>query len=402
MGYITTLVREGTKNKLSYRRSIFLGLGFLIITATWSLYNSFVPIFLKKYITGETLIGLIMTFDNIAAITLQPYFGAMSDNTTTRYGHRLPFLMIGIPIAAIFFALIPLANNIWLLLTFIILMNLAMSVFRSPAVALMPDLTPPILRSQANGVINLMGGLGAVFTYLVGSMLYDINPLIPFVLFASIMVIVLFLFISNLREPIRPRTEDRINIAEVVKNVFTSHDKKVLFVLFAIFFWFFGFSGIETFFTLYGKEYLLIKESAAAMSLTFFSLAFVIFAIPSGFLATKIGRRKTILYGISGLILVFISMIFLYNMIYIRVVLTIGGLFWALININSYPMIVDEAGDKIGAYTGVYYFFSTIPAILSPVFVGFLIEHIGYKMLFVNAIISLGLAMFFMIKVQND
>jgi len=134
--------------KLSYSKSIFIGLGFLIITATWSLYNSFVPIFLKKFIAAESIIGVIMTLDNIAAITLQPFFGALSDNTYTRYGHRLPFILIGAPIAAIFFAVIPLANSFVLLLAVLLIMNMAMSIFRSPTIALMPDLTPPKLRRR--------------------------------------------------------------------------------------------------------------------------------------------------------------------------------------------------------------------------------------------------------------
>ncbi|MFW5787847.1 MAG: MFS transporter [Bacillota bacterium] len=401
MPYISTLLRESSEN-ISYKKAVFLGLGFFIITATWSLYNSFVPIFLKRFIAGETLIGLIMTFDNIAAITLQPYFGALSDNTDSRFGHRMPFLLIGVPIAALFFALIPLANNIWLLLFFIIIMNFSMSVFRSPTIALMPDLTPPRFRSKANGVINLMGGAGAVLTYLLGSYLYDINPLIPFVLFAIIMIVILILFLLKIKEPPVPKSKHRIRITAVIKNVFTATDKKVLYVLMAIFFWFFGFSGVETFFTLYGREFLMIKESAAAMSLTFFSLSFVIFSLPSGFLSARIGRKKTIISGITGLIIVFSTVLFLRNLLFLRIALGVGGIFWALININSYPMVVDEAGEKIGAYTGLYYFFTTIPAILSPIFVGFIIENLGYIMLFVNAVGAFILALYFMLKVEDE
>ncbi|HLV08690.1 MAG TPA: MFS transporter [Halanaerobiales bacterium] len=393
--YISSLLKKG-KEKISYPKAIFLGLGFFITSATWTLYNSFVPIFLRNFIASQTMIGFIMTFDNIAAITLQPYFGAVSDNTHSRYGHRLPFLIIGMPIAAVFYALIPFANKFWLLLCFIIIMNLAMSVFRSPIIALMPDLTPPKLRSKANGVINLMGGLGASLTFALGSILYDIHQSIPFMLFSILMVIILLLFMWKLKEPVRARTEERVNIIKVIRDIFNEENKKVLNVLLAIFFWFFGYSGVETFFTLYGKEFLMIKESAAAMSLAAFSLTFVLFAIPSGFIASNIGRRKTILAGISGLFLVFASLIYIRELLIIRIVLLVGGLFWALININSYPMVVEKAGKSIGAYTGLYYFFSTIPAILSPITVGFLIEKFGYPLLFISAVISFALAFFFM------
>ncbi|NLW00500.1 MAG: SLC45 family MFS transporter [Clostridiales bacterium] len=399
--YVSSLVKGGT-NRLSYAKAAFLGLGFLVVTATWTLYNSFVPIFLKRFVASETLIGFIMTFDNIAAITIQPYFGALSDNTYTKFGHRLPYLMIGIPIAAVFYALIPFAQTLWLMLIFIVIMNFAMSVFRSPVIALMPDLTPPKLRSKANGVINFMGGVGAILTFLIGSKLYDVNPALPFVLFSILMVLVLILFIFRLREPQKPVPDEKINILSVIRDVFTARDKSVLNVLFAIFFWFFGYSAIEAFFTLYGKEFLLVPESEAAMSLTFFSLTFVLFSIPSGFIATSIGRRKTIIGGICGLIIIFAVLIFMRQLLIIRILLFIGGIFWAMININSYPMVVEKAGENIGAYTGLYYFFSTIPAILSPVVVGFLMEHVGYIMLFTSGMASFILALFFMFRVRES
>jgi len=302
----------------------------------------------------------------------------------------------------VFYALIPFAQTLWLMLIFIVIMNFAMSVFRSPVIALMPDLTPPKLRSKANGVINFMGGVGAILTFLIGSKLYDVNPALPFVLFSILMVLVLILFIFRLREPQKPVPDEKINILSVIRDVFTARDKSVLNVLFAIFFWFFGYSAIEAFFTLYGKEFLLVPESEAAMSLTFFSLTFVLFSIPSGFIATSIGRRKTIIGGICGLIIIFAVLIFMRQLLIIRILLFIGGIFWAMININSYPMVVEKAGENIGAYTGLYYFFSTIPAILSPVVVGFLMEHVGYIMLFTSGMASFILALFFMFRVRES
>ncbi len=387
--------------KLSYSKSIFIGLGFLIITATWSLYNSFVPIFLKKFIAAESIIGVIMTLDNIAAITLQPFFGALSDNTHTRYGHRLPFILIGAPIAAVFFAVIPLANSFVLLLAVLVIMNLAMSVFRSPTIALMPDLTPPKLRSKGNGLINFMGGIGAVLTFLLGSYLYDLDPFLPFILLSVLLIAIVLLYLWKLEEPEKAVKEERINIYKVIRNIFDIENRNILYILLAIFFWFFGYSAVETFFTLYGKEFLLIKESVAARSLMFFSLAFVVFAIPSGYLSSVMGRKKTITTGITGLLLTFFALVFLRNVLYINIVLAVGGFFWAFININSYPMIVNEAGENIGTYTGIYYFFATLPAILSPMFVGWTIQYFGYATLFVNAVIAFSIALYFMIKVKD-
>ncbi|MFW6035683.1 MAG: MFS transporter [Halanaerobiales bacterium] len=401
MSYIISLVRKNKNEKLSYFKALFLGLGFMAISATWSLYNSYVPIFLKKFISSQTLIGFIMTFDNIVAITLQPYFGALSDHTHTRFGSRMPYLLIGIPVAAVFFAVIPFADNFWILVTVLIIMNLAMSLFRSPTIALMPDLTPSRLRSKANGVINLMGGLGAAIAFGPCAIIYKMNPTFPFLLLSLFMLIVLILFMLFLREPERTVQKKRLKFTRVIKDVIRTKKGNVLNVLFAIFFWFFGYSGISAFFTLYGKEFLLINEGDAAWSLMYFSIAFIIFAIPSGILASKFGRKKVIITGIIGLIITFLTLFFLRDILIIRIMLSVGGLFWACVNINSYPIIADSAGEKIGAFTGIYYFFSTIPAILSPIFVGFLIEYISYPMLFINAIVSFALALYFILKTTD-
>lgn len=400
MKKINSMVKKNGE-KLSYSKSIFIGLGFLIITATWSLYNSFVPIFLKKFIEAESIIGIVMTLDNIAAITLQPVFGALSDNTHTKFGHRLPFILIGAPIAAVFFAVIPLANSLLLLLVVLIIMNLAMSIFRSPTIALMPDLTPPKLRSKGNGLINFMGGIGAVLTFLLGSYLYDIDPFLPFVLLSFLLIIIVLLYLWKLEEPAKAVKEEKINIYKVIKDIFNIENRNIFYILLAIFFWFFGYSSIETFFTLYGKEFLLIKESVAARSLMYFSASFVLFAIPSGYLSSVIGRKKTISSGITGLLFTFLALAFLRNILYINIALAIGGFFWALININSYPMIVNKAQENIGAYTGVYYFFATLPAILSPMFAGWIIQFFGYGTLFLNAVVALSIALFFMLKVKD-
>lgn len=400
MNKISSMVKEDSK-QLSYGKSIYIGLGFFIVTATWTLYNSFVPVFLERFIRSEFIIGAIMTFDNIAAITLQPYFGALSDNIHTRFGHRLPFILIGAPIAAIFFALIPLAKSFYLLLVVLVIMNLAMSLFRSPVIALMPDLTPSELRSKANGFINFMGGIGAVLSLFFGAYLYDLDPSLPFIILAVLLVIVVLLYLWKLKEPEKIEKEERINILKVIKDIFSIENRNILYILLAIFFWFFGYTAVEAFFTLYGKNFLLIKESIAAQRLSFFSLTFLLFAIPSGYLATKIGRKKTICYGISGLLLTFLVLIFLRDLSYISLCLLIGGFFWAFININSYPMVVDASGGKIGTYTGIYYFFSTLPAILSPMVVGKIIEVFGYGTLFIHASISFLLALFFMLKVKE-
>ena len=375
--------------KLNYSNTFLLGLGFFCISITWSLYNSFVPIFLNKYISSAFIIGIIMTFDNIAAITLQPFFGALSDRTNTRYGRRMPYLLIGIPVSAAFFLLIPYEFSLISLIAIVMCFNITMSIYRAPTVALMPDLTPSPLRSKANGIINFMGGFGALLAYFVGSKIYDYDKHVPFMGTSLLMILAIIILYKAIKEPPAPALEDKESsgIISAFMEIISDKDKSALFILFAIFFWFIGYQGVEALFTLYGVKHLGIKESAAALTLGFFSFSFLIFAIPSGFIATRIGRKKTIKIGLIGLMIVFAAILFSKDITVIRGLMLIGGIFWAFVNINSYPMVVEMTTDnKIGAYTGLYYFFSSMSAILGPPLFGKLIDLVGYGVLFIMAL----------------
>ncbi|KHF32271.1 Major Facilitator Superfamily protein [Paenibacillus sp. P1XP2] len=163
------------------KKTWLLGFGFFSISITWSLYNAFVPYFLDPYLKSTALIGFMMTLDNYFALFLQPWIGHLSDKTQTRFGKRMPFLMLGMPAAALFVILIPLHTSFITLLLFMMLMNLSMSVYRSPTVALMPDITPDHQRTKANGIINFMGGFGGILAFGAGSVLYGANPSFPFI-----------------------------------------------------------------------------------------------------------------------------------------------------------------------------------------------------------------------------
>ena len=256
--------------KLDYGKTALLGFGFLGVSLIWSVYNSYVPVFLEKdFALSASLIGIVMTFDNIAALFIQPWIGALSDRTHTRIGRRMPFILIGAPVAALAFAVIPFANVLPLFMATIIVMLFAMVVFRTPVIALMPDITPSPLRSKANGVINLMGGVGAILAFFVGARLYDLGRPVPFIVFAIVLVIALALVYLLIKEP-RAAAEPPSQEAGVLANlkiILADRDKSAILILFAIFAWFVGFNVIETFFTLYGVNVLGVKESAASLTL---------------------------------------------------------------------------------------------------------------------------------------
>lgn len=388
--------------KLDYKKTFIISLGFFTVSLVWGIYNLKAPLYLKALGLSNVAVGSVMTIDNFFAIVFLPIFGALSDRTKTRYGRRMPYLLIGIPLSALAFLFIPFAqHSLLFFMVVIICMNFFMSIYRSPTVSLMPDVTPRALRSKANGIINFMGGMGSVVTFVATGFLLKVNEIYPFAAVSVIMVAVVFLMYNLVREPeeIEADGEDKENGGAGKEK---GRTLSLVFLLLAIFFWFTGYNAVETFFSIYGQEVLKVSESQTSFLFAAFSALFLVFAIPSGIIATKLGRKRLILAGIILMLAVFISLIFVRSIIPIYVLLGIGGISWACININSYPMVVEMTANKgIGQYTGYYYFFSMLAAIVSPILFGFLKDSIGDDILFVYASIAMVIAFFFMMLVKH-
>lgn len=378
------------ENRLDYKKTFILGFGFFAISITWSVYNAFMPLLLGTYIVDKALIGFIMTIDNYLALFIQPTVGFYSDKIKTRFGRRMPFIMIGMPLAAVFMFLIPNTHSMWALIFALVLMNLSMSLYRSPVIALMPDITPMEQRSKANSIINFMGGIGSLIAYFIGGKLYDLNKGYPFLLSGALIVfsfLVLFTKIKEERDVLAyEKAEEERNLLQGLKIALSN--RSTAFLLLAICSWFIGFNGVETFFTLYATQYLGIKASDATLTLSFISLSFLLFAIPAGMIGTRIGKKNTIRIGVSAAILLLFG-VFLVQpgspsmLLLIRVLFLGVGFAWASININSYPLVADMSPvGLLGTFTGVYYLFSSLANIISPPLLGKLIDLLGYKITF--------------------
>ena len=388
-----------------------IGLGFFTVSLAWSIYNSYVPVFLDRLIDSSTLIAVVMTFDNIFGIIFQPYFGALSDKTSTKLGRRIPFLLIGIPLASIFFALIPLHKNVIMLMLFVIGMNFFMSVYRAPVVALMPDYTPEKNRSKANGVINLMGGLGAALALFIGGKLFDQNESYPFFLGGILMVFAMIVLLAFFKEPKEPYSSTDINEeTDSIKlidfrnigNSLLFKNSNLSFILFSIFFFFCGYNAIETFFTLFCRDTLGLTPGNSSQLLALLFGTFLVASIPAGFIGSKIGKKLSILFGLIIIATAFVVVIALPSILVIKIALPFGGLGGALIIINSYPIVVEMAPKgKTGLYTGYYYAFSFSASILSPILFGFISDLTGnYKSLFTYSFVAFCVSIICLIKVK--
>ncbi len=397
------------ENKLNYKKTFILGFGFFAISITWSVYNAFMPLLLGDYLKSAALIGFIMTIDNYLALFIQPTVGFFSDKINTRFGRRMPFIMIGMPLAALFMFMIPNTSTLFSLIFALLFMNLSMSIYRSPVIALMPDITSKPNRSKSNSIINFMGGIGSLIAYFIGGKLYEMNQGYPFILSATLIVfsfIVLFTRIKEKRDVLHyEAAEEKQNLFKGLGIAFK--DKNTRYLLLAICSWFIGFNGVETFFTKYGQSYLNIRPSEATLTLSFISLSFLIFAIPAGLIGTKIGKKNTIRIGVMGAVIFMTALFFLKpgtdNMLLIMRILFLGiGFSWASININSYPLVADMSPvGLLGTYTGVYYLFSSIANIISPPLLGKLIDMIGYQIVFAYGAFFFGVAFIFISLVHD-
>lgn len=381
--------------KLNYGKTFLLGFGFFGVSVIWGVYNAFVPLFLaNKFGLAPALIGFFMTLDNIAALLIQPPVGAWSDKLRTPIGRRMPFILIGAPIGALVFGLIPIAAVLPLFVACTSTLLLSMAFWRTPVVALMPDITPSKFRSQANGIINFMGGVGAIISFLGGSALYKLNPNFPFWMGSGLVIVSTLLLFIFIKEPkVYEETEKQPGMIESLKFVLKDPDKSALRILSAIFFWFIGYSAIEAFFSLYAFKHLGLEEADGARLLGQLSLIFVIFALPAGYIGGKIGRRVTISIGLLIMAACTTAMYFFSPALLtleltklpvlgvvpvVGVILMLAGAGWALININSLPMVVDMTTEtRIGTYTGLYYLFSTFSAIVGPNMNGWIIQLSG-------------------------
>lgn len=425
-------VKKEKKSLKGYWLTTFLiGLGFFTMGLMDPLYDNYVPIFLGYYIEQNSLIGLVMTLDNILAIILIPIFSALSDKTRTRIGRRMPYIVTLLPISAVFFALVPVMayKSLILLVVTIFMLNISKQAVRGPVVALMPDMVPGDLRSEANGVINTMGGIATILGTILLARLMDVFIHVPGLgnvdkvlafpvasVFVILAVVLLFVFVKENRSKVSTKEdrEEKNNepIIKSLKAVIGEKEKSALFILLSLLCWFIAYQGILPFVGKYTTEVLGTSAGTAALSSGMVGVAYAIFAVPSGKFAHKHGRKKTIRWALIAivivLLLVFIHSAFLTNLpsmvrlLSFWVLLFFFGIFWVTVVTNSFPMLWQMADYKtIGIYTGLYYFFSQAASIISPPLAGGATDLWGYPALFLYGLVFMLIAYFLMSKVNR-
>lgn len=402
--------------------TVLIGFGFLTMGLMDPLYDTYIPLFLRRYLRSNAAVGGIMTLDNLLQLLLIPLISIWSDRTRTRIGRRMPFIVVMLPISALLFGLIPPLAGVSLaaLLGIIFIFNVFKTSVRGPVVALMPDTIPGDYRSEANGVINMMGGLGLIVSTLLLTRLIASPPAtaepagpaifspykLPFIIASACIlfaVLVLFLFVREKKFEEKPE-EEKIPVPVLIKQVFTGGDSSVALILVSLFLWFMAYEGAKPFLGLYMVEALGVSENNAALAQGIAGISGVIMAVPAGYMAHRMGRRRFIRLslallalvmflipgaglfgsraglGSGGILTLFLALMFLYGAVWIGIV------------VNSFPMLWQMAGfGTMGVYTGLYYTFSQSAAILAPPVTGLIIDLLGYAGIFIfGALCMLG------------
>lgn len=414
--------------KLNYKNTVLIGLAFMSITAFWQLYDNVIPLLLTNtFHLNETLSGVIMAADNVLALFLLPFFGRLSDKTNTKLGRRTPFIIAGTIAAALLLNLLPLIDNgfangrsgfFYSMGMFIVLLGIllfVMSVYRSPAVALMPDVTPKPLRSKGNAIINLMGAAGGIIYLIFASVMYpkskteglshvDYQPL--FIFMSVFMIVCIVIMVLTTNEPKLAEENNRIEKAHPEWDL-TEEDssgessgklpkavmRSMIFLLLSIGLWFIGYNAVTTWFTTYISNIMGEGLGGASTCFLIANVGAIVSYIPVGILASKIGRKKSIYIGTLMISVMFgLCFVLTTNSDHVTVPMYITfalvGVAWAAINVNSLPMVVEMCrGADSGKFTGYYYTASMAGQVLTPILAGFLMRNVSYKILFIYATI---------------
>ena len=410
---------ERTTMKLNYKRTILVGFAFFLISAFWQAYDTIVPLILtNKFEMGQTYSGIIMSLDNIFAVVLLPIFGTLSDKTMTRFGKRTPYITVGTVLASLFLIFLGFTPSLVLFIIVLLGALLSMATFRSPAVALMPDVTVKPLRSKGNAIINLTGtaggmivlGLGIVFkTSTAGKTDFSVYLISVSVL----MIAALVVFLLTVKEPLwsreaeeenakldaeKPQEEEKKVIGKLTKSELTS----LVLILASVALWYIGYNAITSKYSVYATEVLKVPYT---VTLLVAQGAAIVSYIPVGIVASKIGRKKTILAGVVMLTTAFAAASFIregMSPVLMYMLFSLAGIGWATINVNSFPMVVELAkGGDVGKYTGFYYTASMTAQIVTPILSGFLVDQLGWFIFFPYAAFFAGCAFITMFFVKH-
>ena len=409
------------QEKLNIKLTFYIGFASLAIQTSWALYDSQVPISLFFYIGSIALVGLIMGIDNLVGVLIQPIMANVSDNTRTKWGRRMPYIILGIPISAIFFALISFETSLFTLLVFIFCYVAAMAFYRAQSTILLADFIQPQHRSKANSIINIMNAISIVVASLVSIFLVDISLQLAFITVSILMIISLIILIITVNENNAysyqliikmeetsgqkvTKAKEKISLIDSFRDVMAEKDKSTIYMLFAIFFIAVGWAALNALLSSYGVIVLGLTRGQAGGLIIYGALTFLISAYPLAVLAEKYGRRFFIKIGLFVFSSCLIVGFFFQNLLVVTIIIALIGIAYACVIVNTVVIIwgLTPSEKKIGTYTGLYYVFFFSAEIFGPGLVGLLTDLTGWEYFFLNGALFLIIALILMFFVKRE
>jgi len=418
-----------TLPKLNIKQTVIVGLSFMSITGLWFFFNSTVPPILEGHFgLSGAMTGFIVALNAIFGLILSPFVGWLSDRTKTRFGRRLPYILGGAVVGGIALALMPLGfETLWLFIVILIITVFAVMAFRTPAVALMPDVTLKPHRTIGNGIINVMGVIGGlvgmiIFMIFITTESHPVDPFrnlivldnmatASFVLVGALLIIanVILFFVIKENRLVKKREDLQAELGLIEEEAGGEKLPKekligVVLLLVSVFLWFMAYNAVETWYTTYAFNVLGFSPEAAGMGMIF-SLAFGFMAfIPASILAVKIGRKRAVMLGVfiklTGLISIYFITPDTAFLVYVPMALV--GIGWATINASSFVMVVELSKNaNLGRFVGIYYVASMSAQSITPILSGLLRDVVyaqtgnftlGIRSVFIYSAIFMALA----------
>jgi len=418
-------------DQLNFKRTLLLSLGFMSVLAGLGYYNLAVPLLLGDIEYGlvakdilvfgvfgqQTVIGAILVLDNILALLLQPYFSALSDRAQSKLGRRMPFIILGGLSAAFFLIITPIFKVLLGLIAILFFFNIAMAFYRSAALTLLADYTPDAVRSKGSGIQQLVANGGAIIAFLLPTFINLVRPglsafdarYLGFPIIAIVMIIILAVLFFTIKET--PTGDGLLKIGETpieldpinfelissneaeekvkrdvnyFKNALFGKDRSMFYLMLYVSFSYTAFASIEAFFTIFANNYLGIGDQEAGQLLLVYTASMILSAFVSGLVGQKIGRRKALRLGTSGLVVLMSILSFTVTLkqpLWIAILFVPVGFFWMTVIVNVFPVLWNLAplSDE-GAYTGIYYSFNQAAYVFGPVIIGLVFDFIGKGM----------------------
>lgn len=408
-----TAVEQPVVRTRGRRITFYVALAAFAQESTWNFYDAQVPPLLREHLTSAALIGLLMGMDNVLGIFIQPWMGNRSDNTRTRWGRRIPYLVVGMPVAALLFATIPLASSLPALVAVMFAYTLVANSFKPVSESLLPDFIRPERRSRANAVVKIAIALTVIVSALISTFLVDDFPVLSFWIPSAIMIVSATVLVTRVRDNVSPAYQAAVveeaaehaptaRMRDVLRDLLRDTDRSRLLVIVAIFLFGCAWFASRSLITTYGMESLGLSRGDAGGLTLLSGVAYLLAAFPLALLSERIGRLRVMAGGMTLFVLAMVAGTLAHSSTGTVVALCAGAVGAAGFMINGAVILWNLAPSSrvLGTYTGLYTVGWMSGGFAGPAVVGGMVDITSWDLMLVEAALLAVLAIVVVLRIQ--